>query len=72
MSVFHPPGGYPRLIRLVENSELPSNDCAATLDTQFNLLRIDKEIWEVMNSYQKHMIVRTHNTVTSVREALRK
>lgn len=46
MSVFHPEGGMPRLIRFVPSSQMPSDDTLTTYDPKYNLVIINKELYD--------------------------
>lgn len=58
MSVFQPEGGMPRLIRFTPSSQMPSDDTLTTYDPQFNLVVINKELFETLDWFGKHQALR--------------
>ena len=63
MSVFHPAGGFPRLLRYVAASEMPSPDTLTIYDAKFNLVIINKELFETLDWYGKHRAQRATTTL---------
>jgi len=62
-SAFFPEGGYPRLIRNVTN--LPKG-VVAEYEKEFNLLKINRELFDKLSVQQQNAVVRTHHRWTVV------
>lgn len=58
MSVFHPEGGMPRLLRFVPSSQMPSDDTLTTYDAKHNLVVINKELFDTLDWFGKHQAIR--------------
>lgn len=58
MSVFHPEGGMPRLLRFVPSSQMPSDDTLTTYDAHYNLVVINKELFDTLDWFGKHQAIR--------------
>ena len=58
MSVFHPEGGMPRLLRFVPSSQMPSDDTLTTYDAKSNLVIINKELFDTLDWFGKHQAIR--------------
>lgn len=63
MSVFHPEGGMPRLIRFVPSTDMPSADTLTTYDAKFNLVVINKELYETLDFVGKYQAIRATTTL---------
>lgn len=63
MSVFHPEGGMPRLIRYVPASKMPTPNTLTTYDAKFNLVIINKELYDQSEFYIQYQAVRATTTL---------
>lgn len=63
MSVFHPEGGMPRLIRFVPSAEMPNADTLTTYDPKFNLVIINKELYETLDFAGRYQAIRATTTL---------
>lgn len=63
MSVFHPEGGLPRLIRFVPSSKMPSDDTLTTYDPKFNLVIINKDLYDQCEFHIQYQAVRATTTL---------
>lgn len=54
-----PDTGPPRLIRFVASADMPAPDVIATLDPRQNLLRIDREVFDLLDRLDQEMVLRT-------------
>lgn len=54
-----PEGGYPRLWRFVQDGVLPEG-VLCTLDKEYNLLRINKRLFEKLTTSEQYQVLRTH------------
>lgn len=63
MSVFVSESGMPRLIRFVPSSQMPSDDTLTTYDPKYNLVIINKELFETLDWFGKHRAVRATTTL---------
>lgn len=63
MSVFHPDGGFPRLLRYVPASEMPTPDTLTTYDDKFNIVVINQELFNTLDWYGKHRAQRATTTL---------
>lgn len=61
--IFKPEGGLPRLIRFVPATDMPSDDTLTTYDAKFNLVIINKDLYETLDWYGKHQAVRATSAV---------
>jgi hypothetical protein len=59
-----PDGGVPRLIRFVAARDMPADNVVATLDPNTNVLRIDQEVYFLMDPVQQHILIRTLKPIT--------
>lgn len=57
-SVFHPDGGYPRLIRFVPSSEMPSDDTLTVFDERWNLVTINKDLYDTLDYVGQYQAIR--------------
>lgn len=62
-SVFHPEGGYPRLIRLVPSSEMPSDDTLTLYEPEYNLVIINKDLFEQLDPVYRRIAERATSTL---------
>lgn len=63
MSVFHPEGGYPRLIRFKPSGEMPSPDTLTTYDDKFNLVVINQELFDSLDKTAQYLAIRATTTL---------
>lgn len=63
MSVFHPEGGMPRLIRFVPSAQMPSADTLTTYDAKFNLIVINKELYDSLDFVGQYQAIRATTTL---------
>lgn len=63
MSVFHPEGGMPRLIRFKPSTEMPSADTLTTYDPKFNLVVINKELYDSLDYVGQYQAIRATTTL---------
>lgn len=63
MSVFVSESGMPRLIRFVPSSEMPTDDTLTTYDPKFNLVVINKELFEELDWFGRHRAMRATTTL---------
>lgn len=63
MSVFVSESGMPRLIRFVPSSEMPTDDTLTTYDPKFNLIVINKELFEELDWFGRHRAMRATTTL---------
>lgn len=63
MSVFHPEGGMPRLIRFVASSQMPSTDTLTTYDAKYNLVVINKELYDSLDFVGQYQAIRATTTL---------
>lgn len=63
MSVFHPEGGYPRLLRFVPASAMPTPDTLTTYDDEFNLVVINKELYDTLDFSGRYQAERATTTL---------
>jgi hypothetical protein len=54
----------PRLIRFVAARDMPAGNVVATLDPNTNVLRIDQEVYFLMDPVEQHILVRTLAPIT--------
>lgn len=62
-SVFHPEGGYPRLIRFVPSSDMPSDDTLTLYEKEFNLVIINKDLFDALDPIRKRIAERATSTL---------
>lgn len=66
---FCPSDGPPvRLIRMVPPSAMPADHVVALLDETNNVLRIDSEVFPLLDPLEQHLLVRTLAPVTTMRD----
>lgn len=63
MSVFHPEGGMPRLIRYVPASKMPTPNTLTTYDPKFNLVIINQELYDELDFVGKYQAIRATTTL---------
>ena len=63
MSVFHPEGGMPRLIRYVPASQMPTPNTLTTYDAKFNLVIINHELYDELVFDGKSQAIRATTTL---------
>ena len=63
MSVFHPEGGYPRLIRFKPSSEMPSDDTLTLFDERYNLVVINRELYDTLDAAGRYQAIRATTTL---------
>jgi len=62
-SVFHPEGGYPRLFRYVPSGEMPSPDTLTLYDPVYNVIVINKDLYDKLDIGQKYLVERATTTL---------
>ena len=63
MSVFHPEGGMPRIIRYVPASKMPSSDTLTLYDKSHNVVTINKELFDKLDWFGKYRAERATTTL---------
>ena len=63
MSVFNPEGGMPRLIRFVSSSQMPSDDTLTTYDAKYNLVVINKDLYDTLDFVGQNRAQRATTTL---------
>lgn len=57
----NPDEGFPRLVRFLPASEFPSSTTVAMLDPAYNLLRVNRSIYEQLSDSEKGKVLKTRS-----------